>query len=457
MEKLTILVVEDNPLDQQVMADYLDSHAVEFAGDMHAAVRKLEGGRYDLCFIDLQLGKDDDCSGLKLIPLAAAKGIYSVVMSGHDSDDMVKKAHELGCNDFYPKGNQQSNVGAILAKFLQSRTGFDAERVFAEEFITEDPYTRDVVARAVKYASSDLPVMLVGPSGAGKTWLGRLIHEHSGRQGRFMDINCSAYTDELVDAELFGSKKGSFTGAAEDRKGILAQAHQGTLFLDEIGAMSFKMQTSLLKAIEERSFYPVGSDKLEFSDFRIVSATQDDLQELVTKGCLRFDLFQRIHGLTITLKPLAQRKCDIMPLIRVLTRNSRRLAFSDEARDCLLSHPWPGNTRELKRIVDLLVAGPGGQVTADQVRGPLSEGRVTPPAATHRFVGESQYRYALEHGLHATLDRFASEVVQRSLKENGGRKVNTMSALRISSRKLYSVLKGQAGSEKNHEPEELQA
>ena len=449
MEKLNILVVEDNPLDQQVIGDYLAAHSVEFAANFDAAVRKLESGRYDLCFLDLQLGKDDDCSGLKLIPLAAAKGIYSVVMSGHDSEKMVIRAQELGCNDFYAKGHQQTNVATIIAGFLRSRAGFNAERVFAEQFITKDPDTKACVMEAVKHAASKLSVMILGPTGSGKTCLGRIIHEHSGRKGPFVEINCSACAEELRPSELFGHKKGSFTDADNDRKGKLAQADKGTLFLDEIGAMSLKMQTDLLKAIEEHSFYPVGSDELESSDFRLVSATLENIQEFVAKGRLRFDFLQRIQDVTITLKPLAERKCDILPLVEFFTRGGRRLALSDEAKACLLNHPWPGNARELMKLVKRLVAEPGGQATPDRIRRHLAEGWIEPPAGPDKILSESLYRHMLEHGLEPALEELACRAIRKNLTENRGSRVNTLAALRISRRRLYSALKEQSGPEED--------
>lgn len=441
MEKLNILVVEDDKLAQKVMAQHLAGHEVEFAGDLAAALAKLGARRYDLCFIDLQLGADDAWSGLKVIPLAVEKGIYSVVMSGCDSDDMVEKAYQLGCNDFYAKGNESANVSAVIGKYLQKKAGFAAESIFVREFVTEDPATRTSIMEAVKYAASDLPILILGPSGTGKTCLGRIIHEHSLRGGEFVAINCSAYTEDLLEVELFGCKKGAFTGASEPRKGKLLQAHHGTLFLDEIGAMSLNMQTKLLKAVEERSFYPVGSDKPERSEFRLVSATLEDLQRLIAQGKMRFDFFQRIHGLTVTLKPLAERPSDILPLLQFFTRAGKRLSFSAEAKSCVLGHSWPGNTRELKRFVELLAAGTDGRVTKEAAQRHLAQAGGGPGGPLDSFVGERQYRYAMDKGLAQAVDLFVGEIIRRNLAENGGKKANTLSDLRISTRLLYSTLK----------------
>jgi DNA-binding NtrC family response regulator len=438
VNRLRILVVEDDKLAQKVMGQNLAHHAVEFAGDLESARSKLANERFDLCFIDLNLGPGDECSGLKVIPLAAEKRVYSVVMTGMDTEDMIGRAYELGCQDFYAKGNEAANAGAVIAKYFQKRSGFNSEHVFAHQFITEDPATRASIAEAAKYAPTDLPILILGPSGTGKTSLGKMIHEHSLREGEFVAINCSAYTEELLEAELFGFKRGAFTGATEARKGKLLRAHKGTLFLDEIGAMSLNMQTKLLKAIEERSFHPLGAEAPESSDFRIVSATLEDLQSLIARGRLRFDFFQRIHGLTVALRPLNRRKCDIFPLVEFFTRGSRRLCFTEEAKSCLLDYDWPGNTRELRKLVRLLVSGAEGRVSREDVQRHLSR---AVPRKAGGFVDDAQYAFAVERGLDKALERFSSEIIRRNLSENGGVKVKTLSNLGISTRALYAALK----------------
>ena len=406
MQKLKVLVIEDNPLARKVMEEHLAGHSAEFASDEAGARRKLGSAQYDLCFIDLDLGKDDDCSGLKLIPLAVAKGIYSVVMTGHDSEKIVEQAYELGCHDYYVKGDEAKNVGRVIARFLERRDKSEEERLFSESFITEDEATRATVREALKYASSELPMLILGPSGSGKTILARIIHAHSRRPGDFVAINCAAYTEDLLEAELFGYRRGAFTGATEARKGKLLLADRGTLFLDEIGSMSLSMQTKLLKAIEERSFSPLGSERPESSQFRIISATHEDLQDLIKAGRLRFDFFQRVHGLPVHLKPLAQRKNDILPMLaHFTTRSGKRLSFTVEAKERLTRHDWPGNTRELKRLVELLVTGhDGGRVLPETVDRLLAGVSVEPGGAAKAKTGP-----------HNGLEKFIHEVNSKSV------------------------------------------
>jgi len=447
MDKLNILVIDDDRLARDLMADSLSGQAVDFAADKISAERKLKSGHYDICFIDLMLGENDDYSGLKLIPLVVAKGIYAVVMSSCDTEETISRAYAMGCKEFYVKGNEAANVSAIIGRYLQGGAGKKAEHIFAKDFITNDPATRSMIAEVLKYASTNLPVMLLGPSGTGKTTLAELLHKHSGRRGDFVAINCAAYTEDLLEAELFGYRRGSFTGAHENRKGKLAQADKGTLFLDEIGAMSQSMQVKLLKAIEEKSFYPLGADTPEYSDFRVISATLEDVQKLLAERELRFDFFQRVHGMTVTLRPLSQRKCDILPLIGAFTRNTRRLAFAPEAREHLLAYAWPGNTRELKRFVEIASAGADGQIALDVVSRHLKLSEAQPEPLS---FSQAQYDYALKNGLIALAENLKAAIIRRNLEENHGKKAATLEQLRISKRLLYSVVdpKQPGGEEK---------
>jgi len=444
MEKLNILVLEDDKLAQKVMAVHLAGHNVDLADDLKTSLKKIEGAKYDLGFFDLMLGPDDDYSGLKAIAAAAARGVHCVVVSSSDSDEIIDRAYALGANDFYAKGNEESNVADILRKFLQNRKAAGAGDIFSSAFITCDPETKAAASEALKYAPTELPLLILGPSGTGKTSLAKLLHEHSGREGAFVSINCSAYTEDLLEAEMFGHTKGAFTGAHEARKGRLLEAHKGTLFLDEIGTMSPGMQMKLLKAIEERSFYPLGSEKTERSEFRVISATLEDPQALIAQGKLRFDLFQRVHGYTINLKPLTRRACDIAPLVQHFTKGGRRLAFTPEARAYLENYSWPGNVRELKKFVDLVSCGPEGRVDISAVKKHLKgrEAVQQSPAQDGAL-----YAYALANGLEAALEKVAGEIITRNLRENEGKKTKTMADLKISTRLLYSTLKRLAPEE----------
>ncbi len=439
MERLKVLVLEDDKLAQKIMASRLADHDVAVAGDLKTALKKLESEPFDIGFFDLMLGPDDDYSGLKAIAAAAAKGVHAVVVSSSDSDEIIDRAYELGARDFYAKGNEDANVADILRKVTQARRSAAAPDVFASAFITGDAALKADVGEALKYAPTDLPIMLLGPSGTGKTSLARVLHERSGREGAFVAINCSAYTEDLLEAELFGYRKGAFTGAADSRKGRLLEAHKGTLFLDEIGTMSANMQMKLLKAIEERSFHPLGSDKPERSDFRIISATLEDPQDLIARGRMRFDLFQRVHGYTVNLRPLADRPADIFLLAQHFMKGGRRLSFTAEAKKAMEAYAWPGNVRELKKFVDLLASGQEGRVGLEAVKKLLKGGaRAEAPRGGPL---DALYADALKRGLEAALESVSDELVIRNLNENGGKRTKTLADLKISTRLLYATMK----------------
>lgn len=442
MRPLKILVVEDDPLALKLLKGQLASHDVEVGTDAASGRKQIARRRNDICFIDLKLGpKEGDKSGLELLPAAVASGAYCVVMSGHDSEAVVDRAYELGCDDFYAKGNEEDNISAVLARFFRKCPEEEGnDRLFKDLFVTEDAGTRASVGEALRYAASDLPMLILGPSGTGKTSLAEVIHGRSERRGQFVAMNCADYaTEDLLEVELFGYRKGAFTGAGEGRKGRLMMADGGTLFLDEIGSMSLKMQGRLLKAIEERAFHPVGSDSVIKSRFRIVSATLENPQSLVKQGRLRFDFLQRIQGLTIMLKPLARRRKDIFPLISFFTRGGRRLAFAEDAKQLLLQHDWQGNVRELKRFVDFAAAGDPGRVTADIARRFLTMARAGEASDEH--LTEQQYRAVLEEGLYAALKRFEDEAIRRSLDDNAGRKDQVLADLRIDRNLLENSLR----------------
>ena len=442
MPPLSILIIDDDRLVRDNIASHLKGHAVEFAADEAQARRKLAAGNPDICFIDLELGEGDDCSGLKLIPIAEEKGSYSVVMSGHDSEPYVDKAYSLGCRDFFPKTDVAGNVAKVLARYQQRRQQAQTEGLFEDQYVTIDPVTRASITEALKYSTSDLPVLILGPSGTGKTSLARILHDRSGRKGQFVSINCSSYTEDLLEAELFGYKKGAFTDAREDRKGKLVLANEGTLFLDEIGAMSLNMQTKLLKALEEQAFYPLGSEKSETSRFRIISATLEELPTLVSDKKLRLDFFQRIHGVTVKLRPLAERTCDILPLLARFNRDGRKLSIAADAKERLLRHSWPGNVRELKKLVELLKADEQGRVTETRIEQLLTSLPILAMQVAGQDITEEQYHFALEHGLKAMLDRVAQAALRRSLAENGGRKRRVMAALRTNGHMIAKALRG---------------
>lgn len=441
MGKLKILVVEDDALARKIMAKNLSEHETDFASDKKSALTKIKKSSYDICFIDLLLGESDDYSGLKILPKAKESGFYCVVISSSNSQEIIEKAYSAGADDFYVKGNENTAIKEVLTRFINSRKiAVNSDRIFSEEFFANDKETRDSVLELLKNASANLPVLILGPTGSGKTTLAYLVHKYSGRRGPFVDINCAAYNEELLEIELFGYSKGAFTGALDRRTGKLKEANGGTLFLDEIGTMSLSMQSKLLKAIEEKSFYPVGCDKKESSDFRIISATLEDPERLIKEGKLRFDLFQRLSGLKIKLKSLKERKEEILHLVNFFTKGKKKLFFSPDALRFISLYDWPGNIRQLKTLIEVLTADCKGKISERDVKKKLIE---KPDYLFPYDAHASQDRLiqARSIGLEEFLDKIAYEIVKQELASNGGKATATIKNLKISTRRFYSLLK----------------
>jgi transcriptional regulator with PAS, ATPase and Fis domain len=219
---------------------------------------------------------------------------------------------------------------------------------------------KEVISRAERVSRSDIPVLIVGESGVGKEIVARFIHDRSGRRGRFIGLNCSAIPDNLIESELFGYKRGAFTDARDDKIGFLKAADGGTLFLDEISDMSLSAQAKLLRALEFKEYYPLGSVFAEKSDFRLICATNGDLAALVKSGKFRFDLYSRISWFKIRIPPLRERVDDIAVLAEHFVRLKRPgVKISVKAMERLICYEWPGNVRELMSVIDycLIILG----------------------------------------------------------------------------------------------------
>ena len=259
-----------------------------------------------------------------------------------------------------------------------------------------------------KAAACSLSVLIQGESGTGKELVARAIHQKSGRQGRrFFSENCSALSESLLESELFGHVRGAFTGADRDRKGILELAHGGTLLLDEIGDMSIRMQSKLLRALQEREFRPVGGKETIRVDVRVISATNRGLRGLIKEGAFREDLFYRINVITIDLPPLRDRKADIPALVshfldRIAAETGfPRREFSTGALELLGGYEWPGNIRELENVVQRAVAlSESERIDSEELPDRIRHLMITEEARDYSGAGKGGEQLMIEKALH---------------------------------------------------------
>jgi len=325
---------------------------VEFR-DALSALKKLDDS-IDLIITDITMPKMDGIEFVKKL-----NGKYEVIMiTGNASLERAIECIRLGVKDFLTKPFEiEDLIKAIENKRIFKEKTKNKKIEIKTEFIAKDKNTLRVLEIAKKVAPTDVNVMLLGESGVGKEEFAKFIHYNSGRKGKFIAINMSAIPEHLIESELFGYVKGAFTDANADKKGLFELAEGGTLFLDEIGEMPYNLQAKLLRVLQEREYFPLGSTKAKKIDVRIISATNQNLEKNIKEGKFREDLYYRLSTIPIEIPPLRERKNDILPIAKFILEktlkeyNLENKKFSKEAEKELIEYSWPGNIRELINVV----------------------------------------------------------------------------------------------------------
>jgi NtrC-family two-component system response regulator AlgB len=374
---MRILIVDDEPSIRQTLKIALEAmgHVAAEASGTAAARSLLEQGNFDAALIDVRLGTD---SGIALMEetLRDRPGIAVVIITAHANIDLAVDAMRRGAFDFLPKPFTPAQVRAVLERVsllrsLHSRVADLEEQVRSEvlEVVLEspDPKFATLLDQARRVAATDTVVLIRGESGTGKGVLARRIHGWSRRSsGPFVTVSCPSLNAELLESELFGHAKGSFTGAVRDTSGKVAAAAGGTLFLDEIGDLPLALQPKLLRFLQERKYERVGETQTRTADVRLIAATNRDLDAEVAAGRFRDDLMYRLNVVEFMLPPLRKR-ADLLTLADHLLKFFGRQighkieGFSPAAQAAIAAYPWPGNLRELRNAIEraaLFISGP---------------------------------------------------------------------------------------------------
>jgi two-component system, NtrC family, nitrogen regulation response regulator NtrX len=368
MMKANLLIVDDdaNTLASLSRAFRLAGHEATVCDNPVKALEMIRNEKFDLIFSDVVMPQMD---GLALLEQIKAAGVATpvVMMSGQAHIEMAVKATRLGALDFLEKPLSTDKLLLTVQNALQlERLKLENRQLRQQLGGSGIVYTgekmRKLLAQVERVAASETRVCILGETGTGKELIARTIHEKSGRRdGPYVTLNCAAVPAELIESELFGHEKGSFTGAASRHIGKFEQAHEGTLFLDEIGDMPLAMQAKLLRVLEQGEVERIGGDKPIKVNVRVVVATHRKLEEQVRQGSFRQDLFHRIFVFPITLPPLRERPEDIPALVghfaaQIVKQNGwKEISFDPEAVHALQAHSWPGNIRELRNVVERLL------------------------------------------------------------------------------------------------------
>jgi two-component system, NtrC family, nitrogen regulation response regulator NtrX len=394
-----LLIVDDeaNTLASLARAFRLAGHEAVVCDNAVKALELAKAEEFDLILSDVVMPNKD---GLALLEELKAQAIAApvVMMSGQADIAMAVQATRLGALDFLEKPISTEKLlltveNALKLQRLESENRQLKQRLGKHEIVWQGSAMKKVMAQLERVAASETRICILGETGTGKELVARTIHERSSRAGgAFVTLNCAAVPAELIESELFGHEKGSFTGAAGRHIGKFEQAGHGTIFLDEIGDMPLAMQAKLLRVLEEGEVERIGGDKPVSVNVRVVVATHRDLGARVREDKFRQDLFHRIYVFPLVLPPLRERREDIPPLVahfaaQVCAQNGwKPVPFSAEAMETLQSHTWPGNVRELRNMVErLMLLATDGQVDRATVEIAIPAGVTTGTGMSSTF------------------------------------------------------------------------
>ena len=437
-----ILIVDDEPntLASLSRAFRLAGHEATVCDNASKALELAKSRPFDLILSDVVMPNRD---GLALLEDLKTNGVAApvVMMSGQAHIEMAVKATRLGALDFLEKPLSTDKLlltvdNALKLKRLENENRELKQRVGKHQIVWSGDAMKRVMMQIDRVAASESRVCIYGETGTGKELAARTLHEKSQRaNGPFVTLNCAAVPAELIESELFGHEKGSFTGAANRHIGKFEQAHHGTLFLDEIGDMPLAMQAKLLRVLEEGEVERIGGDKPVTVDVRVIVATHRNLEELVAEAKFRQDLFHRVYVFPLVLPPLRERREDIPALVEhfaalVCAQNAwKKVNFQPEAIEALTHYSWPGNIRELRNVVErimLLAVDNNVERTAVELALPGAS-RVTPTTPMMSAAGPLATR----------VDAFEKQTILSELKRHSYNMTATAKELGLERSHLY--------------------
>jgi two-component system nitrogen regulation response regulator NtrX len=445
MKQRRILVVDDEPGIRQSLSGILedDGYAVEAVESGEACLAALPGAGIELVLLDIWLPGIDGMEVLARIQeIPFGERPVVVVISGHGSIEAAVKATKLGAFDFLEKPLSIQKVTVVVKNSLEHRSlSIENSRLKADSgarwrIIGESVPMKALRQQLTLMAGTNGRVLIYGESGTGKELVAHALHQLSPRAAEpFVEVNCAAIPEELIESELFGHNKGSFAGAQEAKIGKFQKADAGTLFLDEVGDMSLRTQSKVLRVIEEQRFEPVGASESVQVDVRVVASTNKNLDDEIEHGNFREDLFYRLNVIPFNVPPLRDRREDIPLLAEHFLREfttaygRKPKELTPEAFKVLAEYHWPGNVRELKNLIErIVILNP--QVRVDARHIPLNPSKRPPDRSLDRFGSLQEVREAAER-----------EYILKKLEETSGNVTRTAELLGLERSNLYRKMK----------------
>jgi DNA-binding NtrC family response regulator len=433
-----ILVIDDDLATCRFMQELLASpdRAIETINDPEQALARLRAQSFDLVISDLQLNAKLDGIDVLRAVRQSAPTTPVIIVTGYGELEKAIAAVREGAFDFLSKPFNITELKTLVERALHKTANVtptaSVRDAMPPALLGRTPVMTGVYKQIAHAASADAPVLIIGESGTGKELVARAIHQHGKRGTRpFVPINCGALTETLLESELFGHIKGSFTGAIADSKGVFQTAHTGSVFLDEVGEMSPALQVKLLRVLQEGEIRPVGSSRTVTVDVRIVAATNVDVERAVTEGKFRQDLFYRLGVVIINLPPLRDRQDDIPLLVErflqaATSKIGKHVELTAAAVQALTHYHWPGNVRELENLIERLVVFSRGQrIDAGDLPPTITP---RPPALEKRLFDDMP-----------TLDEVERRYLLYVLEQVGNNRTRAAEVMGIDRRTLYRM------------------
>ena len=452
----TILIVDDEESIRQSLGGVLadDGYEVVTAGSGEEALRAVDEEMPNLVLLDIWLPGIDGIETLKIIKCEHPQ-LRVVMMSGHGTIETAVKATKLGAFDFIEKPLSLDKV-LLIVKHALDITQLEEENVLLKQKVSHEyelTGNSEVIMELKETISLVAPtnawILIMGENGTGKELVARSIHKQSKRVNKpFVEVNCAAIPEELIESELFGHEKGAFTGATEKKRGKFDLAHEGTIFLDEVADMSMKAQAKVLRILQEKKYERVGGTKLIATDVRVLAATNKDLEKEMEEGRFRQDLFYRLNVIPLRVPPLRDRTEDIPLLVKRFLKDFSQKegepekTISAEALAALMRHGWPGNVRELKNIVErLIIMKVGNVIELDDV----------PPFMKREPAPEPVPVEEALDSLREAKNAFEKQYIAGKLKEYDGNISRTAEAIGLERSNLHRKIKAYGLDVKNEE------
>ena len=448
MTEARILVVDDDQIIRDSLREFLrlEGYQCRGAGSFTEALNELEKQNFNLVITDVNMPEVDGFELLRVIRKRYPQ-VVTIVITGYGTIESAVEAIKMGAYDYLTKPIVDDEIRMIVTRALQQQSLIQENRNLKqqlrsryglENIIGHDYKMLKIFDLIETVADSKATVMIAGQSGTGKSLTARAIHHRSNRMEKpFVEVSCGALPETLLESELFGHVKGSFTGAVSNKDGKFLAADGGTIFLDEINSATPQLQVKLLRVLQERQFEPVGSNETKTVDVRVVLASNQDLQEEVKAGRFREDLYYRINVVQITLPSLAERATDIRLLAEKFlqtlcaTHHKQKTGFSDEVIACLENYNWPGNVRELENVVErAVVLSKRGEIQREDL-----------PDNVVDYVDDQQEVGFRRMSLHDALEEPEKKILEMALRQNNWNRQSTAEMLQINRTTLYKKMK----------------